>query len=138
MAARGEQAGKLGRPVPILVKLAPDLNGEELDDGLGALTQAGADGVIATNTTISRAGLRSPLAVETGGLSGAPLMAMSTEMVRTIHGRTGGRLPIIAAGGVMGPADARAKLDAGASLVQVYTGLVYQGPGLVRAIVDAL
>jgi dihydroorotate dehydrogenase len=124
--------------LPLLVKLAPDLTDGELDDALDAVLAAGLDGVVATNTTLDRAGLRSPAKDEAGGLSGAPLLARSTAVVRAIHARTGGRLPIVAVGGVAGPDDARAKLDAGASLVQVYTGLVYEGPGLVRRILQAL
>ncbi len=124
--------------VPILVKLAPDLDDAELDDALGAILGAGMDGVVATNTTLARDGLCSPAAAETGGLSGPPLAARATAFVRTIHERTGGRLPIVAVGGVVGPDDVRAKLDAGASLVQVYTGLVYEGPGLVRRLLRAI
>jgi len=102
------------------------------------------DGVIAANTTLSRAGVepqslaRSAWAARAGGLSGSPLRSLSTAMVRKIHARSGGRLPIIAAGGVMGALDAREKLEAGAALVQVYTGLVYQGPGLVKEILQGL
>ncbi|NUM44327.1 MAG: quinone-dependent dihydroorotate dehydrogenase [Anaerolineales bacterium] len=123
---------------PILVKLAPDLTDDELDDALAAITRTGMDGVIATNTTLRRENLRSPRAGETGGLSGAPLTALSTDIIRKIHTRTEGRLPIIGAGGIISPDDAKAKLDAGAVLVQVYTGLIYAGPGLVKAIVKSL
>ncbi len=123
---------------PILVKLAPDLTDDELDDALEAITRTGMDGVIATNTTLRREQLRSPHAGETGGLSGAPLTALSTDIIRKIHTRTQGHLPIIGAGGIMSPDDAKAKLDAGARLVQVYTGLIYAGPGLVKAIVKGL
>jgi dihydroorotate dehydrogenase len=125
---------RLGRPAPLLVKLAPDLTDAELDDALQAILSTGMDGVIATNTTIDRQGLRSPLAGETGGLSGAPLHQRSTEMVRQIYRRTQGRLPIVGVGGVAGAAEAREKLEAGASLVQLYTGLIYVGPGLIRQI----
>jgi dihydroorotate dehydrogenase len=123
---------------PLLVKLAPDLTDDELDDALAAITHAGMDGVIATNTTLRRENLRSPHANETGGLSGAPLTGLSTDIIRKIHARTEGKLPIIGAGGIMCPAAAKAKLDAGAVLVQVYTGLIYAGPGLVKAIVKSL
>lgn len=123
---------------PILVKLAPDLTDDELDDALDAILRTGMDGVIATNTTISRNGISSPIAQETGGLSGAPLHQQSTEMVRKIHRRTNGRLSIVGVGGIMSPKDAKEKLDAGACLVQIYTGLVYQGPSMVRKIVGAL
>lgn len=123
--------------LPLLVKLAPDLSDRALDDALEAITHAGVDGVIATNTTVERPGLHSPVAQEAGGLSGAPLAEMSTAMVEKIYRRTSGSLPIIGVGGIMSPADAREKLEAGASLIQVYTGLVYQGPGLIKRIIQA-
>jgi dihydroorotate dehydrogenase len=129
---------KLGKHVPILVKLAPDLNSDELDDALDVMMSNGIDGVITTNTTISRDGLHSPFAQETGGLSGRPLHSRSLEMVRAIHKRTNGRMQIIGVGGIESPDSARAMLEAGASLVQVYTGLIYQGPGLVRQIIEGL
>ncbi len=131
---RADEQVKTNKRIPILVKLAPDLSDEDLDDALSAIMQTGMDGVVATNTTISREGLRSPLAVETGGLSGAPLGALSTQMVRKIFARTNGRLAIIGVGGIQDTSGAREKLDAGATLVQVYTGLIYQGPGLVKKI----
>lgn len=132
------QVSQLNRPLPILVKLAPDLTEAELDDALAAILAAGMDGVIATNTTLSREGLRSGLANETGGLSGAPLGERSTALIRRIVALTAGKLPVIGVGGVMGVNDAREKLDAGAALVQVYTGLVYSGPGLVRELLTGL
>ncbi len=133
-------AARLRSPVfrPILVKLAPDLTDEELDDALAAITTAGMDGVIAANTTIGREGLRSAVGQETGGLSGDPLKAKSLETVCKIHARTSGKLTIIGVGGIMNPEDAKAMLDNGAALIQVYTGLIYAGPGLVREIVDKL
>jgi len=124
--------------LPILVKLAPDLTDDELDDALDAITRTGMDGVIATNTTLRRDGLRSSRANETGGLSGTPLTAFSTNVIRKIYQRTDGKLPIIGVGGIMSPDDAKAKLDTGATLVQVYTGLIYEGPGLVKRIVEKL
>lgn len=136
-AERKEQAHALNKAVPVLVKLAPDLTDEELDAALEAVMNAGMDGVIIGNTTLRREGLQSPLADETGGLSGAPLNALNTAMVRSVVQRTGGRLPVVASGGVMNAADARAKLDAGAVLVQLYTGLIYAGPGLVRDILNS-
>lgn len=126
---------ELGRRVPLLVKLSPDLSDVELDDALEVITLRGVDGVIATNTTLSREGCHSPLAVQTGGLSGAPLRQRSTEVIRQIVKSTQGKLPVIGVGGIMNVADAREKLDAGAVLVQIYTGLVYRGPGLVREII---
>lgn len=123
-------AGRLGRFVPIFVKLAPDLQDEELDEAVGAIQATGMDGVIATNTSLGRQGLRSAARIERGGLSGAPLMVRSTEVVRQIFRMTYGRLPIIAVGGIFSSRDALMKLEAGASLVQLYTGLIYEGPRL--------
>ncbi len=137
-AARAAQVASLGRPLPLLVKLAPDLNMAELSDALDVLVHSSMDGVIATNTTIERSGLTSPLAAESGGLSGAPLHRRSTEMIRQIRALAGERLPIVGVGGVCDLASAREKLDAGASLVQVYTGLVYHGPGLVKELASRL
>jgi dihydroorotate dehydrogenase len=124
--------------IPILVKLAPDLEGEELEDALDVILDAGMDGIVATNTTLSRPDLRSKRAAETGGLSGAPLQTLSLQMLEKIVHRVDGRIPVVSSGGVMTPADARQRLDAGAALVQIYTGLVYQGPGLVRKILKNL
>ena len=127
---------RLDRWVPLLIKIAPDLSWPELDDILEALVANGFDGIIATNTTLSRNGLRSPqpLCAEAGGLSGQPLRARSTEIIRYIHQHTEGKLPIIGVGGINSAAAALEKLDVGATLVQVYTGLIYEGPGLVAAI----
>jgi dihydroorotate dehydrogenase len=133
--ARNALSGTVeGRHVPILIKIAPDLSRPELDDVLEAILANGLDGVIAANTTLSREGLRSPSREEAGGLSGQPLRARSTEIVRYIHQHTAGRLPIVGVGGINSAAAAIEKLDAGATLVQVYTGLIYEGPGLVAAI----
>jgi dihydroorotate dehydrogenase len=131
---RQQEVEGLGQPVPLLVKLAPDLSDPELDDALDVVQSTGMDGVIATNTTIGREGVRSKLAAEAGGLSGAPLRLLSTEMVRKIAARTQGRLPVIGVGGVASAQDVREKLEAGACLVQIYTGLIYEGPGLVKRI----
>jgi dihydroorotate dehydrogenase len=128
----------LQKPIPVLVKLAPDLSAEELEDALQAILANAMDGVIATNTTLRREGLRSPKEKETGGLSGAPLFDQSLEMVRQIHRRTQGKLPIIGVGGIASANSARLMLEAGATLVQIYTGLVYRGPGLVKEIVTGL
>jgi dihydroorotate dehydrogenase len=135
---RAELAARLDRPVPMLVKLSPDLTDHQLAVVVDAIRDSGLDGVIATNTTVSRQGIHNRLAGEEGGLSGAGLASRSTEVIRAIHGHTRGSLPIIGVGGVMGPDDARAKVEAGATLVQIYTGLVYEGPGLVRRIVTGL
>ncbi len=126
----------LSHPLPILVKLAPDLSWPEIDDALAAIEISGMDGVIATNTTLARSTLRSPLGSETGGLSGAPLSALSTQVIRYIVQHT--RLGVIGVGGIMNPEDACEKLDAGAVLVQLYTGMIYAGPGLVKTILDQL
>ncbi len=119
--------------LPLLVKIAPDLSDAEIAAMLEAIALTGVDGIIATNTTTSRADLPAAAALP-GGLSGAPLRARSTEVIRAIAARTQGRLPIIGVGGIANAADALEKLRAGASLVQVYTGLVYTGPGLIRSI----
>lgn len=130
-------------PRPLLVKIAPDLTVPELETILTAVDAAGVDGLVATNTTVTREGLsphggaEAP-ARETGGLSGRPLEAQATEVVARVRELTGGRLPVIGVGGVEDAAGARRKLDAGASLVQLYTGLVYQGPGLAGEIVRGL
>lgn len=119
--------------MPLLVKLAPDLSEAELDEVLAVVTALGIDGLIATNTTVSRAALV-PAAAQTlaGGLSGAPLTQCSTEVIHYLARHTA--LPIIGVGGILSAADAQAKLDAGATLIQIYTGLVYAGSGLVKEI----
>lgn len=126
------------RYVPLLVKLAPDLSDAELDDALEAILACGMDGVIQGNTTLQRPNLHSPFLNETGGLSGRPLDAIAQAALQRTIARLAGRLPVIASGGVMSPAAARARLDAGAALVQLYTGLIYRGPGLVREILEEL
>jgi dihydroorotate dehydrogenase len=119
---------------PLLVKLAPDLSDDELDDALDAIMLNGMDGVIATNTTVRRDIINSPLAHETGGLSGEPLYPLALEMVQKIYNRTQGKLPIVGVGGIMNKSGVQKMLDAGAVLVQIYSGLIYQGPGLVKKI----
>ena len=127
-----------GGRTPILVKLAPDLSEEELDDALDVILRSGMDGVIATNTTLERAGLHSRHQDETGGLSGRPLRVHSETVLTQVLKRLDGRIPVVSAGGIMSPEDAKRRLDMGAALVQVYTGLVYAGPGLVQKIVRAV
>ena len=124
------------KPKPLLLKIAPDLTNTELDDILDIVRQTGIAGIIATNTTTSREGLRTSAHVVAeygaGGISGAPLRARSLEVVRYLAARSG--VPVVAVGGIATAADAQAMLEAGAALVQVYTGLVYEGPSLVRRI----
>jgi dihydroorotate dehydrogenase len=129
---RDQLENQIGKRTPILVKLAPDLDDGELEGSLEAVENSRMDGVIIGNTTVSRPPLVSRYAGEIGGLSGHPLNRLNTYMVSRAVNKLGGRLPVVASGGVMTPADAQSKLDAGASLVQLYTGLVYSGPGFVR------
>jgi dihydroorotate dehydrogenase len=130
------------KPKPILLKIAPDLTHEQLDDIIEIVQETALAGIVATNTTISREGLQTPAAaveaIGAGGLSGLPVKDRSTAVIRYIHEKTGGQLPIIAAGGIFTAADAREKLDAGASLVQVYTGFIYEGPAIVKNICKGL
>lgn len=135
--ARERETIALGRGghKPLLVKLAPDLTDEELDDALDVILRTGMDGVIATNTTLGREGLRSARQGETGGLSGRPLTVRSEAVLARVLKRLEGRLPVISVGGIMSPEDAKRRLEMGAALVQVYTGLVYAGPGLVKKII---
>ncbi len=117
---------------PLLVKLSPDLDPAELEDALGAVLAAGAEGVVATNTTTARPGVVSPLGSQPGGLSGGPLFPLSLEQVRRAVRWGEGRIAVIACGGVSSRDQMRAMLDAGADLLQLFTALVYQGPGVVR------
>jgi dihydroorotate dehydrogenase len=135
---RDRTAKRIGRRVPVLVKLAPDLDDEQLATAVDVIAGSGLDGIIATNTTVGRDGVDHILAKEEGGLSGAALTEMSTRIIARIAERTGGEIPIVGVGGIMGPGDARAKLEAGATLVQIYTGLIYEGPGLVKRILKEL
>lgn len=128
-----------GRYVPLALKIAPDMNDEELRLVANTLLEQGMDAVIATNTTLSRDAVQGlEHADEAGGLSGAPLTERSTEVVRTLADELAGRLPIIGVGGIFSGADAAAKIAAGASLVQLYSGFIYRGPELVRECVDAI
>lgn len=129
---------KYKKRIPILVKLAPDLSDAELGEALEAILNTNMDGVIVTNTTLSREGLRSRYREETGGLSGTPLTVKSEAVLNHTLKLVNGNIPVVSAGGVMNPEDAKRRLDMGAALVQVYTGLVYRGPGLVNEIVKAV
>jgi|SRR5690242_3465561 len=125
-------------PKPILLKIAPDLGNEQLDDIIGIVLETKLAGIVATNTTISRDSLVTAATemekAGTGGLSGKPLKKKSTDVIRYIHQKSGGNIPIIAVGGVFTAEDALEKLSAGAALVQVYTGFIYEGPGIVKKI----
>jgi dihydroorotate dehydrogenase len=133
----GNVAGHGRKRCPILVKIAPDLSFREIDGVLEVIDSLGLDGIIATNTTLSRPGVFAENK-EAGGLSGVPLRQRSTVIVRYIARRMEGRLPIIGVGGIDDGLTAAEKIDAGASLVQVYTGMVYRGPSLAREIAVAL
>ncbi|SCF32113.1 quinone-dependent dihydroorotate dehydrogenase [Micromonospora mirobrigensis] len=125
---------------PVLVKIAPDLTEPAIAELLQVCLDRGAAGVIATNTTLARDGLAPvdrEIGAQAGGLSGRPLAARSREVVSFVHRETGGRLPVIGVGGILDPDDAARMLDAGASLVQLYTGFIYRGPALVRSAVRA-
>jgi dihydroorotate dehydrogenase len=125
-------------PKPILLKIAPDLTDSQLDDIIDIVKETKIDGLIATNTTISREGLNTSdsklKAIGAGGLSGKPLVKRSTEVVRYLSEKSGKAFPIIAVGGIYTAEDAIEKLKAGASLVQVYTGFIYEGPGIIKQI----
>lgn len=127
---------------PILLKIAPDLTTSQLDDIIEIVQETKLAGIVATNTTIDRDNLKTPAeeveAIGSGGLSGVPVREKATEVIRYIHKQTNGTVPIIAVGGIFTAADAQEKLDAGASLVQVYTGFVYEGPTIVRKICEGL
>lgn len=138
VAERELISAQLERNIPLLVKLAPDLSTAEMDDALDVVLSNNLDGVIAANTTISRPGVKSVHADQVGGLSGAPLYLLSLRMVKHINQVTAGKLPIIGVGGIMNADDAKNMLAAGAVLVQIYTGLVYGGPGLVNSIISSL
>lgn len=123
---------------PILLKIAPDLTNEQLLDIIAIVQDTKIAGVIATNTTLSREGLQSESKNETGGLSGKPLTQRSTEVIRFLSEKSNKAFPIIGVGGIHSPEDALEKLEAGASLIQLYTGFIYEGPGLVKAINKAI
>ena len=127
---------------PILLKVSPDLSTEQLDDIIDYCLRSGIDGIVAGNTTRSREGLTiDPAKIEeigNGGMSGAPVHKKNLELVRYIHAKSHGKLPIIGVGGIMSGEEAKAMLDAGASLVEIYSGFIYEGPGLVKKIINHL
>lgn len=131
-----QRNSKNGVSRPILLKIAPDLTNEQLDDIVEIVLQTGIAGLIATNTTISREGLisRDALKSEAGGLSGKPLTQRASDVIAYLHKKSNGAFPIIGVGGIHSPQDAIDKISAGASLVQLYTGFIYEGPGLIKRI----
>ncbi|MEL6866712.1 MAG: quinone-dependent dihydroorotate dehydrogenase [Bacteroidota bacterium] len=137
-----ERNQQKANPKPILLKIAPDLNEAQLDDIIAIVQETQLEGIIATNTTISRANLREKAAsiekIGAGGLSGLPLRQRSTEVIRYLYKKSNGKIKIIGVGGINNPQDALEKLEAGAELVQIYTGLIYEGPSLVKRINQAL
>jgi dihydroorotate dehydrogenase len=139
VARRDELAGEHGRTVPMFVKIAPDLDAAQIDAIASIVSRHGVDGLIATNTTLARDAVAGhPHAGESGGLSGAPLAVKANAVIAGLRAALGARYPIIGVGGVMSGADARAKRDAGADLVQIYTGFIYKGPALVTESARAL
>ena len=127
---------------PVLLKISPDLNEQQLDETLEIVERLKLDGIVATNTTVSREGLLTSeediQAIGKGGMSGAPITSRSLEVVRYVHQKSEGKLPIIAVGGIMSVEDALNMLDAGATLIQIYTGFIYEGPGLAKRINRAI
>jgi len=140
LAVRREQlAGEHGKRVPLAIKIAPDMTDEEIALVAAALAESGMDAVIATNTTLGREGVEGlEHGDEAGGLSGAPVLEKSTHTVKVLADELGGKLPIIAAGGITEGRHAAQKIAAGASLVQIYSGFIYKGPALIREAVDAI
>ncbi|NEW08704.1 quinone-dependent dihydroorotate dehydrogenase [Paenibacillus sp. SYP-B3998] len=123
---------------PVLVKIAPDLTDEELELTVGTIKDSGVSGIIATNTTLSREGLQHPNKSQAGGLSGKPLTQRTTEVISRVYQLTEGKLPIIGSGGIFTAEDAYDKIRAGASLIEVYTALIYEGPGLLSRLNEGL
>ena len=138
LATLTDARAKTSSHVPLLLKIAPDITPDALDDIVAVTLASGIEGVIATNTTLARPALTSAQAHESGGLSGKPLFAPSTAILRRLRERVGDRLVLVGVGGVSSGADAYAKIRAGASLVQLYTALAYEGPGLVARIKSEL
>ena len=135
-AQRRMEEKKLEKRLPLLVKLAPDLSEQELDEAVDVILATHMDGIIVTNTTLGREGLRSDFRGETGGLSGSTLRLRSEAVLCQVVKRVDGKIPIVSVGGIMNPADAQRRLELGATLIQLYSGLIYQGPGLVKNILE--
>ena len=133
-----EARAALPRPIPIFVKIAPDLDDAELAAIARTVQEAGAQGIVATNTTLAREGLKSPWRGQQGGLSGAPLRTRSTEVIRRLYAETGGALPLVGVGGIFTAEDALDKIEAGATAVQLYTALAFEGIGLASRIARGL
>ncbi len=133
---------KQKRPKPVLLKISPDLTEGQIDDILNVVSETGVAGIVAANSTTDRSGLKTPESVldtiGAGGLTGAPILEKSIGLIRYISKKTGGKLPVIGVGGILSPDDALRMLDAGASLIQVYTGFIYNGPGFARRICRAI
>jgi dihydroorotate dehydrogenase len=139
VARKAQLAAQHGKSVPMFLKIAPDLDDDQIRVIAATLQKHGMDGVIATNTTLARDAVQGlPHAEETGGLSGSPVLAASNRVIRALRDALGAGFPIIGAGGVLSAADAQSKIAAGADLVQIYTGLIYRGPALVREAAQAL
>ncbi|MCI0749596.1 MAG: quinone-dependent dihydroorotate dehydrogenase [Nevskiales bacterium] len=138
-AVRKELAQRYGRRVPLLIKIAPDLSDSQLADIAVTIRAQGADGLIATNTTVQRPGLeQEPLAKEQGGLSGGPLKALSLAVLKSLRARVGADFPLMGVGGILSGTDAVERRNAGADLIQIYTGFIYRGPALVAECVRVL
>ena len=135
---RNLEERKLQKRLPILVKLAPDLTEAELNDAIDVIVDSKMDGIIVTNTTLSREGLKSKHKIESGGLSGSPLKIKSEAVLHQTVKRINGKIPIVSVGGIMTPQDAKRRLDAGATLIQICTGFIYNGPSFVKKILKNL
>ncbi|HEX6270801.1 MAG TPA: quinone-dependent dihydroorotate dehydrogenase [Anaerolineales bacterium] len=133
---RKMEEAALEKRTPLLVKLAPDLSEKELDNAVDVILSTQMDGIIVTNTTLAREGLGARHQTEPGGLSGSPLRARSEAVLGQVLKRVDGRIPVVSGGGIMSPEDAIRRLKLGAALIQIYTGLIYHGPGLVKKILE--
>ena len=136
---RTKLSDEFGKRVPLFLKIAPDLVAEQITEIAGLVQDNGFDAIIATNTTLSRTGVENePHGQETGGLSGAPVKNLSTKTLKAFANELNGKVPLIGVGGILNGQDAKDKINAGASVIQLYSGLIYQGPALIKECVDAL